>query len=72
MSRDKESLFDIQAACDDIAAFMRGKVEDDLHRDIFLRSAVLYQIAVIGEAVKRLSPEFCTQNADIPWRNIAA
>jgi uncharacterized protein with HEPN domain len=37
------------------------------------RSAVLvlYQLTVIGEAVKRLSPEFRTANPQIPWALMA-
>lgn len=34
-------------------------------------SAILYQIAVIGEATKRLSQEFRQQHPEIPWRDIA-
>ena len=45
-------------------------------RDKFLedkktRSAVIHQIMVIGEAVKRLSREFRGENAGIPWTAIA-
>jgi len=31
----------------------------------------MYQISILGEAVKRLSPEFRSQHPDIPWRAIA-
>lgn len=34
-------------------------------------SAILYQIAVIGEATKRLSQEFRQQHSEIPWRELA-
>lgn len=34
-------------------------------------SAILYQIAVIGETTKPLSQEFREQHPEIPWRNIA-
>jgi uncharacterized protein with HEPN domain len=34
-------------------------------------SAILYQIAVIGEATKRISPEFRHQHPEIPWKNMA-
>ena len=35
------------------------------------RSAVLYQLTVIGEAVKRLSKEFRANHPEIPWSLIA-
>ncbi|HEY9623374.1 MAG TPA: DUF86 domain-containing protein [Crinalium sp.] len=34
-------------------------------------SAVLYQIIIIGEATKRLSPQFREQYPEIPWKQIA-
>jgi uncharacterized protein with HEPN domain len=33
--------------------------------------AILYEITVIGEIVKRLSPEFRQSHPEIPWRQIA-
>ncbi len=39
--------------------------------DFKTQSAVLYQIAILGEAVKRLSPEFRSQHPAIDWRAIA-
>lgn len=39
--------------------------------DIKTQSSVLYQLAVIGEAVKRLSREFRAQHPDVPWQLIA-
>ncbi len=35
------------------------------------RSAVLYQLTVVGEAVKRLSAEFRLAHKDIPWALMA-
>jgi uncharacterized protein with HEPN domain len=35
------------------------------------QSAVIRQIEIIGEAVKRLSPEFTEQRPGVPWRAIA-
>jgi uncharacterized protein with HEPN domain len=34
-------------------------------------SAVLYQITIIGEATKRLSPALRQQHPEIPWREMA-
>ncbi len=35
------------------------------------QSAVIRQIEIIGEAVKRLSPELTAMATDVPWRLIA-
>ncbi len=48
----------------------------DMSKAVFLddyktQSAVLYQLIVMGEAVKRLSSEFRAQHAEIPWSLIA-
>jgi uncharacterized protein with HEPN domain len=39
--------------------------------DLKTQSAALYQIAIIGEAVKRLSPQLRNQHPDIPWAAMA-
>lgn len=35
------------------------------------QSAILYQIVILGEAVKRLSADFRNQHPEVPWREIA-
>ena len=40
-------------------------------QDLLTRSAVLYQFAVLGEAVKRLSDGFREAHPAIPWSEIA-
>jgi uncharacterized protein with HEPN domain len=35
------------------------------------QSAILYQVLLIGEATKRLSPEFRNQHSQVPWKDIA-
>ena len=39
--------------------------------DLKTQSAVIRQIEIIGEAVKRLSGELTAAEPDIPWRQIA-
>jgi uncharacterized protein with HEPN domain len=39
--------------------------------DLKTQSAVLHQLMVLGEAVRRLSPEFRNSHPDIPWALIA-
>lgn len=44
---------------------------DAFFADPKTQSAVIRQLEIIGEAVKRLSPELTAANAQVPWRQIA-
>jgi uncharacterized protein with HEPN domain len=35
------------------------------------QSAIVFQLLIVGEAVKRLSPDLRSQHPDIPWSLIA-
>ena len=39
--------------------------------DLKTGAAVLHQLLILGEAVKRLPEAFCTTHEDIPWRKMA-
>lgn len=39
--------------------------------DTKTQSAVLHQLLIIGEAVKRISPEFRSAHPEVPWKLIA-
>jgi uncharacterized protein with HEPN domain len=71
MSRDNESLVDIVQAIQKILRFTQGVDQNQFETNEEKQSATLYQIMIVGEAVKRLSPEFRSQHSDIPWKNIA-
>ena len=71
MPRDDATLLDILRAAR-LAVTFKG----DLDTPAFLnglktQSAILYQLLVLGEAVKRLSEGFRTSHPAIPWRMIA-
>jgi uncharacterized protein with HEPN domain len=53
MSRDDASLLDIVQAAQLILQFAQGFNRDQLESDLRTQSAILYQIAVMGEATKR-------------------
>jgi uncharacterized protein with HEPN domain len=46
-------------------------VQGEFFTDLKTQSAVLHQLTVLGEAVKRLSPSFRTQHPILPWSLIA-
>jgi uncharacterized protein with HEPN domain len=71
MSRDLESLIDIQNAAQRIKRYVDGISRSELDANDEKLSAILYQITIVGEATKRLSPDFCTQHPEVPWREMA-
>ena len=51
--------------------YVEGASRSDLDQDNQLVSACCYQIAVMGEAVKRLSPTTRSQHPEVQWKDIA-
>jgi uncharacterized protein with HEPN domain len=71
MPRDPESLIDILTALRRILRYTNSIDRVALETDDEKLSAVLYQITIIGEATKRLSPALRQQHPEIPWREMA-
>ncbi len=71
MLRDKASLLDIFKAGQLAIEFARGMSREQLASDVMRQSAILYQIAIVGEATKRLSRNFREQHPEVPWDDIA-
>ena len=69
--RDDIVLKDIINAGKLIVEFVEALEKDTFIDDWKTRSAVLYQLTVVGEAVKRLSTEFRAANGQIPWALMA-
>jgi uncharacterized protein with HEPN domain len=70
-SRDRASLLDISRAAQKVLQY-----KGDLNKTAFLnddktQSAIVFQLLIIGEAVKRISPELRSQHPKIPWPLIA-
>jgi uncharacterized protein with HEPN domain len=73
MSKHRDEIVrqDIINAGNLILEFTEGFEKRTFVNDHKTRSAVLYQLTVVGEAVKRLSKEFRAQHTHIPWGLIA-
>lgn len=54
-----------------IVEFKEGIDKATFLKDVKTQSAILYQFAILGEAVKRLSWSFREQHEEIPWSSIA-
>ena len=71
MSRDSASLLDIVRAGQLVLQFVQELNREQLESDVLRQSAILYQIAIIGEATKRLSRDFREQHPEVPWDDMA-
>jgi uncharacterized protein with HEPN domain len=71
MERDRSTLLDIVRACELVQEFKAGMDEASFLKDFKTQSAILHQLMVMGEAVKRLSSEFRAAHSQIPWALIA-
>ena len=70
MWRDDARLLDILLAARKVVEYS-GRVDFDRYeRSEQLQSAINYQLVVIGEAARAVSPERKSQLPDIPWRQI--
>ena len=70
-TRDRATLADILRAGHLVHQFVEGFDLDLFLTDEKTQAAVLHEIIVIGEAVKRLSDTLCDTHPTIPWRLIA-
>ncbi|MGL5083910.1 MAG: HepT-like ribonuclease domain-containing protein [Microcoleaceae cyanobacterium] len=71
MNQDKSYLLDIAKLCQTILRLTDNMSEVEFQNDERTQLAILYEITILGEVVKRLSPEFRDQYSEVEWRKIA-
>ena len=71
MQRDDSTLLDISRSALLTQLFIEDVPHDDFLIDLKTQSSVLYQLLIIGEAVKRLSTDFRASHQEIPWSLMA-
>jgi len=71
MQRDRAILLDIVQAAQLILEFKEGMDKAAFEADLKTQSAVLHQLMVMGEAVKRVSQTFRDRHSEVPWKLIA-
>jgi uncharacterized protein with HEPN domain len=64
-------LEDIDTACHKILRYTAGRDRDEVFRDEMRFEAILFNLHVIGEAVKRLPDDVRERYPEIAWREIA-
>jgi uncharacterized protein with HEPN domain len=68
---DTVYLNHIRDACDRIAFYLHQISATDFNENPLLQDAVIRQIEIIGEAIKRVSKELHSIYPEIPWEDIA-
>jgi len=69
--RDAGYLVDIQTAIAKVNRYMHDMDFDAFLANELVQDAVLRNIAIIGEAVSKLSKELTEKYPDVPWVNIS-
>lgn len=64
-------MIDILEAGEHIATYIEGLDYEDFLDSQLVQDAVMRNLQIIGEAVKRLSPETRVEHPDVPWREMA-
>jgi uncharacterized protein with HEPN domain len=64
-------LEDIKKSAERIVRYTAGLTRDQVYLDEMRFDAVLFNLHVIGEAVKKLPLELRERHSDIAWREIA-
>lgn len=69
--KDSSYVLDILTAAKLVQEFVKGVDYTAFSTDIMRHSAVIRQLEIVGEATKRLSPEFRDIHPEISWRKMA-
>jgi uncharacterized protein with HEPN domain len=69
-ARDRGYLLDMFDSARFAQEFIEGIDRDAFMRDRKTQSAVIRELLIIGEAAKKISPDFRIGKREIPWREI--
>lgn len=70
MWRDDACLLDMLLAARKVQRFCADVTWEQFASDEMLRSAVMMQIQIIGEAARKVSAEFRDAHPEIPWPGV--
>ncbi len=70
MERDLASVLDALIFSRKIMKFTEGMSKEEFNLDFKTQDAVMYNVSVLGEAIRRISPEFSALHPEIPYAKI--
>jgi uncharacterized protein with HEPN domain len=70
MWRDDAYVLDMLLAARKVLEFTKGVDWVRFERDELVQNAVMRQIQIIGEAARRVSPEYQSEHPEVPWREM--
>ena len=70
MWRDDAYVLDMLLAARKVLEFTRGVTGERFERDDLIQNAVMRQIQIIGEAARRISPEYQIAHPEVPWKDV--
>ncbi len=70
MRSDDLYIGHILNAIADIEEYVRDADFKRFSENVLLQDGVMRKLEIIGEAAKRLSPEFCDSTSTVPWKDI--
>ena len=68
---DAASLFDVVSAVRTAMRYAQGMTQVEFLRNDVHQDAIIRQLSIAGEAVKRLSSEFRADHSEVAWKDIA-
>ena len=68
MSDDHVFLLHVRDALREAREFVEGEDYESFLENRMLQNAVMRSFEVVGEAARRISPEFSQAHPEIPWR----
>ena len=68
--RDAASVWDMFHAVQGVVKAMEGVTPEHYAGEENLRLSIERRLEILGEAARRVSPEFRNEHPEVPWRNV--
>jgi uncharacterized protein with HEPN domain len=70
MKENKVYIDHILDCINNILSYTEGMDEDSFNKNFMVQDAVVRNFQIIGEATKRIKPDFKNAHPDVPWKKM--